>query len=178
METKTAEPTTEARNAPPPDNGRGRGKSLAELALIMDMICNEIDESNTVPLETVQALDDMKASIGERTDAWIARLDAAEMLMEANAKRAARAVAEKQRNEALVDRIKAYLLWLVDTNPGVLFKGETGKLTTQKNGGLPTLSMTISTKPLSHEYTLTEDQVDNMPGVAEFVELDPPERVA
>ncbi len=77
--------------------------------------------------------DDARASLAERTDAWIYRLEYLEATAAMLKERKDRAHEAQKAREAAHKAAKEYLKYLIESKPGVPFKGTEGSLALQRN---------------------------------------------
>ena len=108
--------------------------TLAQRAVALEAVCNEIDQNDGVITdEMIARFDDAKLAVAEKVDSWIWYLDTLKT-MAINAKVQKKRAEKAQKSlKGIQDGLNAYLKSLIQTTPDVPFRGKTGALYIHKS---------------------------------------------
>lgn len=111
-----------------------RSPSLAACAAQLELIFQEIDNfDGEITTEMVARFDDASLAVSAKTDNWIWYLDTLKFMIAGLKERKDRATKAQKSAEALNARLREFLRGILQSNPGVPFKGNDGSLALQKN---------------------------------------------
>ncbi len=106
--------------------------SLARYATDLELVCQEIDNADGVISDELMArFDDAKLALSDKADRWINYLDMLKGMAETLKERKDRAAKAQKTAEALQKRLREYVKFVIEQNPGIPFVGTEGRITLQ-----------------------------------------------